>query len=161
MKLRPIWACVVNPVFCCLFYTDNVLSLGKVKTGTHRDFAVDWKSEWENGIKYGFIFILLWYRHFIYLSRFTSMTWVEMMKSRNIFPFISLLFWPLLPFLSFALSISSSTCRLNCASYLVTRGVFSYPPTIMTLFHTPGLVRFQFFTTHTRTHTPATPLLLS
>lgn len=41
MKLRPIRARVVNPVFCCLFYTDNVLSSGMVTTGTHRDFAVD------------------------------------------------------------------------------------------------------------------------
>ena len=60
MKLHQIWAPDVNPAFCCLFYTDNVLSLEMVTTGTHRDFAVDWKPEWENGIKYEFVFISLW-----------------------------------------------------------------------------------------------------
>lgn len=34
MKLHQIWASVVHPVSCCLFYTDNVLSWGMVTTGT-------------------------------------------------------------------------------------------------------------------------------
>lgn len=50
-----------------------------------------------------------------------------------------------------SLYLPLSHVKLKCA-YLVTRGLFSYPPTIMTLLHTPGLVPIQFFTTHTHTH---------
>lgn len=46
---------------------------------------------------------------------------------------------PSFPLLSLSPSL---TWTPNCASYLVARGLFSYPPTIMTLFHTAGLILF-------------------
>lgn len=81
--------------------------------------------------------------------------------ARNIFPLVPFPDFSGLSFPSFPLlSLSPSfTCRLNCAPYLVTRGLFSYPPTIMILFHTKGLILFHFLP-HTHT-SPATPLLQS
>lgn len=79
-------------------------------------------------------------------------------RSRNIFPFVSFphfsdLSSPSFPLLSLT---PSSTWRLNRASYLVTGGLFSYPPTKMTLFHTTGLILFHSFLPHTHTRSSHT-----